>query len=324
MKLPSTFTLSAPTSIRTSSPLQKRKKPGLPKKDPDSPKSAAPSVKVDKDPPSPTSKPIAAQSADIPKDIPSSVVEPSAASNPDPPKSDAPSFTASKDIPSSTPKPSVAPTTNTGKDNPLRDSNAHESAVSSVEADKDVSKLTSKPSAAPSAVTRRDTTHSVPKPEASPSTSATPTPKPTSGQTDSDPKEIAKTAAEAARSLKLPQGTNLPSRPLADVFPPTVTVTATATPTSLASLGAKKSIGPAEIVAIVFGLVILVLVAAMSFFVRKFYMKYRAERVLREQAQTEGNELKQMNGETMMGGTTVVDRPSRSKWGLRRKESWEK
>ncbi len=69
---------------------------------------------------------------------------------------------------------------------------------------------------------------------------------------------------------------------------------------------------------------ILMLLAAMAFLVTKFYMMYRAERVLRKEAQTEGNELKQLSGETVTGGTTVVDRPLRGKWGFGKRDSWEK
>ena len=95
---------------------------------------------------------------------------------------------------------------------------------------------------------------------------------------------------------------------------------ATCLPTATQS---KKQISPAAIAAIIFGLLTLTLTVLMVFLVRKFYMMYRAERVLRKQAQTEGNELRKMNGEVVVGGTTVVDRPAKALWGLKRKDSWE-
>lgn len=66
---------------------------------------------------------------------------------------------------------------------------------------------------------------------------------------------------------------------------------------------------------------------------------HRAERVLRKQVQTEGNELKTISGNeaTVVGkqpeatgpigaavGQRVMDKPMKGLWGLGRKESWEK
>lgn len=46
-----------------------------------------------------------------------------------------------------------------------------------------------------------------------------------------------------------------------------------------------------EVLAIVFGVTILVLLVVGCWLVRRFYRMYRAERVLRKQVQTEGTEM---------------------------------
>ena len=49
-----------------------------------------------------------------------------------------------------------------------------------------------------------------------------------------------------------------------------------------------------RILSIVFGVLILFLIALMGFLVRRFYRMYRAERVMRKQMQTEGTEMPAM------------------------------
>lgn len=76
----------------------------------------------------------------------------------------------------------------------------------------------------------------------------------------------------------------------------TVTIPPTqARPTHVSDVSAvadvKKPVSASEVLAIVFGVVNIVLLLVMFFFVRRFYRMYRQERVLRKQVQTEGVEL---------------------------------
>ena len=328
MKLPTSFSLGMSKSASASSHLQERKL-SRPKKGSDSPK-----------PP------------DLPKP-PDAAKAPDAAKSLDLPKSAEPPVNIGKDLGSLIPKPTSAPDVNPGKDAPpKKDTHPPPSAIPSAKVAEDAQSPKSKPDISPSADALKSdagfsmTQGTTPKPtdsqtasipnatmEASRSTpisdsqlgSITSTiQRPVSSQGASDPKDIAKSVMQLAKGLKPSQTTEMPSQTLADIHPPTMTVTMTATPTPSASPGTKKGLAPVEIVAIVLGLAVLILVPAMLFFIRKFYLMYRAERVLRKQAQTEGNELKQMNGEHVVGGTNVVDRPPRSKWGFRRKEAWER
>lgn len=59
---------------------------------------------------------------------------------------------------------------------------------------------------------------------------------------------------------------------------------------------AHHPVDPYQVLTIVFGVVIVFLLAMMYWLVRRFYKMYRAERVLRKQLQTEGAEMPAMTG----------------------------
>ena len=75
-------------------------------------------------------------------------------------------------------------------------------------------------------------------------------------------------------------------------------------PTASAVPVGKKHLSPGDILAIVFGITILVLLGLMWFLVRRFYRMYRAERVMRKQTHTEGIELPKR---TFSGRTAVEE-----------------
>ncbi|KAM0805872.1 hypothetical protein BDR22DRAFT_884285 [Usnea florida] len=80
--------------------------------------------------------------------------------------------------------------------------------------------------------------------------------------------------------------------------PTSLIPTSTPTSTVCTAAHAHKPIDPYQVLTIVFGVLILILVAMMYWLVRRFYKMYRAERVLRKQLQTEGTEMPAMT----MGG----------------------
>ena len=288
MKLPLISSWISP-SAGPSSHLEKRKNHGSQKDSPDAPAAAIPSLNVGKDDPVSLAKP----SVDV-----------------------------AKDLPTSDPKPGAAPSTITT------------TVTSTVSASDGASTVTT--------TIQHTDTKTVTVSAGISSTSEVVSGMPLSGAALTDAL-LAEKGKSSKSMLSIYSETNqgnstLTSHPLpatlemdravASALPvrPTVTSTVTyaTTPTCSSVPVRKNQLSSATIVAIVFGLVILFLVATTVFLVRRFFRMYKAEEMLRRHAQIETNELKEMNGQNGMVGTTVIDRPSKGNWGFTRKESWEK
>lgn len=328
--------------------LEKRRKLGRPKDSSDSSAAGAPSTSVSRDDFKPAEKPNVLPSVDIGKDSPISVPKPGIL----------PSADIGKDAPASAPQPDVRPSKDIGKDLPT--STPKPSMLPSEDIGKDPTISEPKPGFAPNTITTTVTSIVTAPNGESPSTTTfhvTDTKTVTvSAGTNSKAGIVSNIPlsgaaltnallAEKGRSSNSmvssqsqakagnnemsvsPSATDEMDRAAAGVSAATGRVTNTsrvASPVCSPIPVTKKQMSPATIVAMVFGLIILILVGSIVFLVRRFYMMYRAERLLRTQAQAEINELKETSGQTVVGGTTVVERPSKGKWGFKRKESWEK
>ncbi|KAL6720029.1 hypothetical protein ACLMJK_001950 [Lecanora helva] len=278
----------------TSSHLRKRKKHGSSKDNPDAPAAPVPSANVAKDNPIPPSNPPDLPSIDVSKDTP----------------------------PTSGPKPGAAPSTVTT------------TVISTVSASGGTSISTT--------TVHHTTTKTVTVSAGLSSASAISSDEsliPLSGAalTNALLAEQGKSSmsAQSVSSQKhessmltsdIPTATAELDRALANHSPATVTVTSTTishtpTPTCSPLPAPKKHIDPAIIVAIVFGLILLLLISIAMYLMRKFCRMYKSETMYRKQAQMEVNKLREMNGEV---GVTVIDRPSKGVWGFKRKESWER
>ena len=306
--------------------LEKRKKVGLPKNSPDVPAAIFPSKNVGKDGPNQAAKPSAPPGPELGKDLPAAA-SPSKSPGKDQPLSAAktsvvPDVDVGKDLPTSDPKPGAAPSTMTT------------TVISTVSASNEVSTVTT-------------TVHQTKTKTITVSAATSSTSDMVSGITLSGAALTNAILAEKGRSSKnmvssrLAQDTgystltshHLSATPEMDraavsAQPARTTVTSTVThtvaPTCSSVPARKNQLSPATTVAIVLGLFILVLLAAMVFLVRKFHKLYKAEEMLRKQAQIETKELKEAYGQNPRAGTTVVDRPSKGMWGFTRKEAWEK
>lgn len=138
------------------------------------------------------------------------------------------------------------------------------------------------------------------------------------------------------------------------ISPVTVTMASTTTPqadqapTCSALPMHKKQISQAEITAIVFGLITLVLGIVTLFLIKKIYQIQRSERVWGKQVQNEGTDLQEIKTGTVAprkgkigddvaenpfadqpalgtaGRPTAIRRPKTSRWSIGRRQSWEK